>query len=105
MINCLRVYTCVENFDKIGTIKCIRLRIIRYKVILVALSNLIQEYMAISINIIQDLRKVLLSKNRGCHESDFEKYVEVKDYGIQTSPKICEGKYQVWTALGNPSCS
>ena len=76
IINCESVYACVENFDKFGIIKCIRLRIIIHKVILMALSNPIQEYMAISINIIQAPRKVLFGKNRGCHEFDFEKYVE-----------------------------
>ena len=87
-----------RNFDKFRTIKCIKLRIIIYKVIPVALSNPIQEYMVISINIIQDLRKVL-SKNRGCDESD----VQEKDQRIQASPRIREGKYKVRIALTNLS--
>jgi len=55
-----------------------------------ALSNLIQKHIAISI--IQNPREVLFSKNRGCHESDMEKYVEEKDKGIQTSPRIRGGE-------------
>ena len=70
MISCLHVFACVENFDKIRTIKCIRLRIVTYKIIHVAFSIPIQKHIAVSINIIQDPRKVFLSKNRGWHESE-----------------------------------
>ena len=92
MINRERIYACVENFDKIRTIKCIRLRIVIYKVIPVALSNLIQKYMAISINIIQDPRKVFFSKHRGCHASNLVEMCRRKGLGNSNLPQNSRGK-------------
>jgi len=65
MINYESVYACVENFDKIGVIICIRLRVIIHEVIPMALFNPIHNYMPYALTSFNILKKSFSVKMEG----------------------------------------
>jgi len=64
-INSGSVNACVEFLDKFRTIVCIKLRIIIHKAIPILFFNPIQKYMAVSIRISHDPRKIFSAKIDG----------------------------------------
>jgi len=78
----------IENLNKLRAIVSLILRVIMYQSKPIPLSNPIKKYMAISIDITKDPRKILFSKNNRCHELKFGE----KERNLQTSPGIRGGK-------------
>jgi len=85
------VNTRVENLNNFRTIISFIFRIIVNQCEPISLLNPIKKHMAIPIDITNDPRKILFSKNSRCHELKFRE----EDRNSQTSPEIRRGNQKL----------